>query len=113
MDSILRNVRKKVCGNSDCDCFDEELIDDINACLRRLNELGIGILNFNVTGDNETWEDFCGEYYEYLTQIKRYVHLKVRLMFDPPNASYLITHMEKEINEIEWNLESDIESLYN
>ena len=113
MDSILYSVRKKLPGISECEEFDDEIIDDINTSLRRLNELGIGKTGFNITGPDETWSDFCGEYVNNLSQIKTYVHMKVRLMFDPPSTSYLLTHMKNELNEMEWLLESDANSLYN
>ena len=36
--------------------------------------------------------------------VKSYVFLKVRQLFDPPQTSYLITAVEKQIEELEWRL---------
>jgi hypothetical protein len=38
------------------------------------------------------------------------VFLKVRQLFDPPNTSYLIEAMEKQIREFEWRLNTNRES---
>ena len=35
---------------------------------------------------------------------KTYVYLRVRLLFDPPATSYLMTSMKEQIQELEWRL---------
>jgi hypothetical protein len=36
--------------------------------------------------------------------VKSYVFLRVRQLFDPPQTSYLIDAMDKQIKELEWRL---------
>ena len=52
----------------------------------------------------EVWDDFIvPEDYQY-NSVKSYVFLKVRQLFDPPQTSYLIAAVEKQIQELEWRL---------
>lgn len=107
-DSILISVKQMIGGPIDyChDSFDSELVTDINTVLATLNQIGIGDPEFVLTGD-ELWSDFLGEMDEKkFRQIKTFVALKVRQIFDPPANATIANALEAQTKELEWRLYS-------
>jgi len=102
--SILTSV-KKVCGVAELDTsFDVDLVLHINSVLATLNQLGIGPSEgFAIEDATSLWEDFLDTDTRY-NPAKTYVCLRVRLLFDPPSTSYLITAHQDQIRELEWRL---------
>lgn len=104
MDSILNSTKKLLGILSDYDEFDTDLIININSALMILNQLGVGPkTGFRITGSTETWEDFLGERTD-LEAVKTYVYLKVKLMFDPPSSSFVLSSINEQISELEYRL---------
>jgi len=104
--SILLST-KKILGLSDSyTAFDLDVITHINAAFSVLNQLGIGpVEGFFIEDGEALWDDFTIEgTYPQLGLIKTYIFLKVRMLFDPPNTSFLIEAMNKQIAEYEWRL---------
>ena len=102
--SILISTKKVLGIAADYTAFDLDIITHINAAFSTLTQLGVG------PADGFMIEDASSEWYDYieddiqLNTVKSYVFLKVRQLFDPPTTSYLITAMEKQIQELEWRL---------
>ena len=48
-----------------------------------------------------------------LDSVKTYVYLKVKLVFDPPLNSSLMDSFERQIKELEWRLNVEVESNLN
>jgi len=103
--SILLST-KKVLGIADSyTVFDLDIITHINATFNLLYELGIGPVDgFMIEDDSAVWEDFADVPMHQLNLVRTYVFLKVRMLFDPPGTSYLITAMNDQIKEYEWRL---------
>ena len=90
-------------------CFDDELVIHINSVLMTLNQLGVGPDNpFVITGESETWTDFLGEV-KYLEATKLYMHLQVKILFDPPTQSYVLAVMKEKVAEYEQRLLMQVE----
>ena len=106
MDSILRTIKKMIGGVEDDDFtgFDTDLIVHINSALRILNQLGVGAIGFTITGLDETWNDFLGKDEAILSEVKTYIYLKVKLLFDPPTNSFSLDSYERQAKEFEWRL---------
>lgn len=101
--SILNSVKKKLGIMESYKHFDEEIILDINTVFMSLNQLGVGPSSpFSITGETEEWSDFMegGK----IEAVKSYVPLKVRLLFDPPQSSYLVNEIRDQINELEFRM---------
>ena len=111
MDSILRTIKKMIGGVDDDSFtgFDTDLIIHINAALRILNHLGVGTRGFNLTGPDETWSQFLGDDENMLSEVKTYVYLKVRLLFDPPSNSFTQQAIKDEIKELEWRMNVEVD----
>lgn len=104
MDSILTSIKKLLGPEEDYVYFDEDIIIHINSALYRLNTLGIGPPEgFVVTDKKQSWSDFLPDR-KALEPVKTYVYLKVRLVFDPPQTSFLLEAINKQISELEWLL---------
>ena len=104
MDSILTSIKKFLGLEAEYVYFDEDIIIHINSALYRLNTLGIGPHEgFVVTDKTQAWSDFLSARKD-LELVKTYVYLKVRLVFDPPQTSFLLEAINKQISELEWLL---------
>lgn len=114
MKSILTSV-KKVNGISESDTtFDSEIILHTNTAFSVLCQLGVGPANgFSIEDASALWTDFIPESspkYKKLNDVKSYVGLRVRLVFDPPTSSSLLTAMKEEVKELEWRINVEAET---
>jgi|SRR6478609_2226026 len=102
--SILLTTKKN-CGIAEHDdSFDLDLVVAINTVLAYLQQLGVGPRNgFGIDGPLETWDEFMGPN-PMFNPVKSYVHLRVRMIFDPPSTSYHIGAIREEIRELEARL---------
>lgn len=104
MDSILKTI-KKLLGISDEEThFDTDIIMHINSVFSILHQLGVGPdKSFSIQDDTATWDDFI-ENDNNFNDVRTYIYLKVRLLFDPPSSSSVMSAMERQISELEWRL---------
>ena len=102
--SILLSVKKMLGLSSDYDVFDPELIIHINSVFGTLHQLGVGPEDqFRITSDEDVWSDFTTEG-EEIDEVKTYVYLRVRLLFDPPSSSFVLSSFQEQLKELEWRL---------
>lgn len=110
-ESILLTIRKLIGGEeeySSSDPFVFNIIIAINSALATVNQFGVGVYGFSITGPDETWADFIGDtensYGVKLNEVKTFVYLKVRKEFDPPTSSVLMQAINEQIDEIGWRI---------
>ena len=109
-ESILTSIKKLLGIMEDYDYFDQQLIMDINSVLMILTQLGVGPPEgFYISDKTATWNDFLTTG-QNLELVKSYVHLKVKLLFDPPSSSTVMDSTNRMINEFEWRLNVAAES---
>lgn len=101
-DSILISIKKLLGISKDCTDFDTDIIIHINTTFMILNQLGVGEEGFQIEDNSSTWDEFVN--LEQLSAVKSYVHLKVKLLFDPPTNSFLVDAINESIKELEWRL---------
>lgn len=102
-ESILRTIRKLIGPEEDYSYFDTNLIICINAAFSRLCQLGVGPETpFKVTGEEEVWTDFMDDGYQ--EEIKQYIFLKTKLLFDPPANATIVNVYKEQIDMLEWTL---------
>lgn len=102
-ESILKTIRKMIGPAEDYSYFDTDLIININSAFSRLCQLGVGPEEpFKITGEDETWDDFMMDGYQ--EEIKTYVYLKTKLIFDPPANGGVVNLYKEEIDKLEWLL---------
>lgn len=104
MESILKSIKKLLGIDETETAFDMDILIHINSAFASLNQMGVGSSKtFTVYTDDDTWNEFT-ENDEDLNNVKTYVYLKVRLVFDPPTSSTVLASMENQIKELEWRL---------
>ena len=102
--SILTSTKKVLGIAEDYTAFDLDIITHINTAFSTLTQLGVGpAAGFAIEDNVAVWTDFYADDLQY-NAVKSYVFLRTRMLFDPPQTSYLITAMEKQIQELEWRL---------
>lgn len=102
-DSILNSVKELLGMTNDYKVFDRQIIIHINTILRILNQLGVGSSTFRVVDEKDVWSDFLLEQ-DDLDDVKDYVFLRVRILFDPPSVSSVLEAYKEMIRELEWRL---------
>jgi hypothetical protein len=102
--SILISTKKILGLAAEYTAFDLDVITHINTAFSTLTQLGIGPAEgFMIEDDTAVWTDFIPVDLQF-NSVKSYVFLRVRQLFDPPQTSYLIDAMDKQIKELEWRL---------
>lgn len=102
--SILTSTKKILGIAEDYTVFDLDIITHINTAFSTLTQLGVGPSpGFMIEDNIAVWADFMGADDQY-NSVKSYVFLRVRQLFDPPTTSYLIAAQERQIQELEWRL---------
>ncbi len=108
-EKILDSIKRLLGIEADDPSFDEELIMHINSVFFVLNQLGVGPTDcFSIDSSDDAWLDFTSTQLD-LEAVRTYTYLKVRLLFDPPQNSFLINSIEKLITEFEWRLQVQAE----
>lgn len=104
MDSILNSIKKLLGIHEEYTHFDSDLIIHINSVFMILNQIGIGPTNgYMITGPESKWSEFLGDD-PRLESVKTYVHMRVKLLFDPPMSSAVVEAANRIISELEWRL---------
>jgi len=109
MDSILDSIKKLLGIEVTYDHFDDEIIMNINSALMKLNQLGVGVEDFKVKDSDDKWSDFLDSRTD-LESAKIYVYYQTRMGFDPPNTSFILDAMARRSEELEWRLNTQIET---
>lgn len=113
MDSILNTIKKKLGPGIEHEFFDDDIITEINSALSDLASFGVGPEEgFFIEDDSATWEEFIGDFPKpnLLNNVKRYVYLSVKLIFDPPTNSSVLKSYENTLAKLEWKLNHTVET---
>ena len=103
--SILDSIKQMLGIDSSDINFDRELIIYINGALMVINQLGVGPPEgYAITSNENTWDDFLLARTD-LELVKTDVYLRVRLVFDPPQNSFLVNAIKDQITEYDWRIE--------
>lgn len=104
MESILTSIKKLLGITEEYEHFDQDIIMHINTTFMVLTQLGVGPSDgFFIRDKYALWSDFIPDATN-LEAVKSYTYLKVRMLFDPPTSSVLMTAMDNNIKELEWRL---------
>jgi hypothetical protein len=105
MEESILNSTKKILGlEPTYTPFDLDVITHINAAFSLLNQLGVGPVDgFMIEDESAEWSDYDIPQNQ-LHLVKTYIYLKVRVVFDPPSTSFLLTAANEQVKEYEWRL---------
>lgn len=108
-DSILDTIKKLLGPDQSYNYFDQDIIIHINTAIMNLTDIGVGPKEgFSIKSNKELWSDFIADIKQF-EAVKTYIYLKVKLIFDPPLSSSVIEIYNKQINELEWRLNSRVD----
>lgn len=107
--SILNDIKKQLGPSEDYTYFDDQIMLHINTFLNRLTQLGVGKRGFSISSADSKWSDFLGESLPNLQGVKTYLYCRVKLVFDPPQSSYVAAELEKTWKELEWTLNVEVD----
>lgn len=109
-EKILSSIKKLLGLNDSVTVFDTDIVIHINTVFASLAQMGVGPKNsdgenigFKISTGNEVWGDFTAN--DILVEnVKTYVYIKVKMVFDPPTSSALIDAYNAQAKELEWRL---------
>lgn len=103
-ESILISIKKLLGIDKECTDFDLDILIHINTVFMVLNQLGVGPSEgFSIEDDSTTWSEYISDDMNF-NSVKTFIHLKVKLLFDPPLNSSIIESINQSIKELEWRL---------
>lgn len=103
-ESILASIKKLLGIPEEYKQFDADIIMHINSAFSILTQLGVGPSNgFSISDEEREWHDFIGDDGK-IEMVKSYIHLKVKLLFDPPLSSAVIEAINQMVKELEWRI---------
>lgn len=109
-DSILTSIKKMLGIAEEYTHFDTDIIIHINTVFMTLNQLGVGPSSgFKIEDNSKLWMDYISDD-DDLEAVKTYIYLKVKLVFDPPLSSAVMSVIQQSITELEWRLNVQTES---
>lgn len=109
-DSVLNTIKKMLGLAADYTAFDTDIIVFINGVLMTLHQYGVTPKEgYKITGPDEKWSDFLPSD-KLLEAVKTYIFLKVKIVFDPPTSSYVLTAYQSQADENLWRIKEQIEA---
>lgn len=103
MESILTSIKKLLGIAEEYTVFDNDIIIHINSVFMVLSQMGVGPTEgFKIEDKDDLWSDFIRG--DQIEAVKSYVHLKVKLLFDPPLSSVVMECHNRTISELEFRL---------
>lgn len=104
MESILTSIKKLLGLTEEYIHFDADIIMHINTVLSDLTAIGVGPSSgFSICDNVETWDMFISDDVTF-NNVKTYVYLRVKLLFDPPTQSSVLESYQRQVDKLEWRL---------
>lgn len=103
-ESVLDSIKKVLGFTPDFTDFDLDIIMHTNTAFVTLQQMGAGPSTGFVIIDNSlTWNDFSSSM-TLLANVKTFIFLNVRMVFDPPEGRFVVDSWEKNIQELGWRI---------
>lgn len=110
-DSIFDTIKESLGVDVENAEYDTELKMFVNSALSTLTQLGVGPkAGFMVTSKEDRWVEFIG-LDNRLNAVKTYVHLRCKMLFDPPAQGFVVTAIKEQIEELEWRLNVTVDNV--
>jgi hypothetical protein len=102
--SILKSTKKSLGLDATYTPFDQDILVCINSALGTLTQIGaLPDAGYSVADADDNWDDLDLSQ-PMLGMVKSYIYVKVRVLFDPPTTSFLLSAYQKQAEEFEWRL---------
>lgn len=101
--SILNEIKKLLGITEEYTHYDTDIIIHINSVFSILEDFGVcKVPNYHITGSGNKWDEVVED--KKVEFVKTYIYMRVKLIFDPPSTSFVITSYENLIKELEWRM---------
>lgn len=105
-ESILKSTKKSLGLDAAYTPFDLDILVCINSVLANLTQIGVlPDAGYSVADSDDNWSDLDLSM-PMLGMVKSYIYVKVRVLFDPPTTSFLLSAYQKQAEEFEWRLKT-------
>lgn len=102
--TILGSMKTLLGISEDFTEFDETIRMHVDSIFVTLHQLGVGPKDpFYLEEGTEKWSLFMEDAVN-LRNVKSYMGLRLRLLWDMPQNAFLVTSIEKQIQEFEWRM---------
>lgn len=109
MGSILIKIKQALGIQADETSFDTDVLMHINTAIMSLAQMGLkNAEGFMVTDSSAVWEDLSDNK-TVIGACQTYIYIKTKLVFDPPNHSFVITALQESLRENEWRLSIELD----
>jgi hypothetical protein len=110
-ESILATIKKMLGLEADYTPYDTDIIILINSAFMTLNQLGVGPQEgFAIKDYSSKWDDFVTNNV-MINSVQEYVYMKTKMVFDPPQNSYVMDAMKDRCKEYEVRMNMQAESV--
>lgn len=105
IESVLTSVKICLCGIPENDeAFDENLMMFINSAFGTLYQIGIGPKEgYSISSKVDKWSDFISDV-RLQSLVKDYIVTYTKVYFCPPESGFVLTSLEKQLDEKVWRL---------
>lgn len=104
-DSILISIKKNLGLAEEYEIFDPDIIMYINSILSVLNQIGFGPdKGYRITGPENKWSEFIPEDDPRFENVKTYIYIRVKMLFDPPSTPSVQSALQTIQSELEWRI---------
>lgn len=108
-ESILTSIKKLLGIMEEDKSFDADLIIFINSAFSILTQIGIGpVSGYRIEDKNDVWSEIIPND-KSLEDIKEYVFIKVKLVFDPPLSSSTLSAYKETLRELEFRINASVD----
>lgn len=107
MGFILTDIKQLLGVSPDDNSFDLEITMHINSVITILTQLGVGPEEGFIIESATPWTEFIGTR-KNLEIVRSFIYLKVRLLFDPPQNSFLVASIVDQAKEYAWRIEVQV-----
>lgn len=111
-ESIMLTIKKMLGLDAEYTSYDADILVLINSACMTLNQIGVGPeKGFRIMGPDETWDELITNEKVMLNGVQEYIYCRVRMVFDPPQNSFVMEALKSQIKELEWRLQAQAESV--
>lgn len=107
-ESILTSIKEALGIVPGYEVFDKTILLYINSAFFSLQQLGVHDKPFSIDSDETVWSDYSDNE-NIIEAVKPYIILKVKMVFDPPSTSFLLDAIDRQLKELEWRLNVEVD----
>jgi len=109
-ESILTTIKTMLGFPEDAEIpFTTEIVTHINSAFATLTQLGLGpTTGFSISGPEQVWGDIIPADMN-LENVKQYIFLKTKVLFDSPASGGALETMKEQIKECEFRIQIEVD----